>query len=52
MPAFVVFTDATLIAIAEARPQTLDELGELAGIGSSKLERYGEAVLEIISDAS
>ncbi|KQO03994.1 ATP-dependent DNA helicase [Arthrobacter sp. Leaf234] len=52
VPAFVVFTDATLIAIAEARPQTLDELGELAGIGSSKLERYGEAVLEIISDAS
>ncbi|MCU1632825.1 MAG: ATP-dependent helicase [Micrococcaceae bacterium] len=52
VPAFVVFTDATLVAIAEARPQSLDELGELAGIGSSKLERYGEAVLEIISDNS
>ncbi|MFJ6001181.1 ATP-dependent DNA helicase UvrD2 [Arthrobacter sp. NPDC092385] len=52
VPAFVVFTDATLVAIAEARPQTLDELGELAGVGSSKLERYGDAVLEIISDNS
>jgi DNA helicase-2/ATP-dependent DNA helicase PcrA len=50
VPAFVVFTDATLVAIAEAKPQTLDELGELAGVGSAKLERYGEAVLEIISD--
>ncbi|WP_104117107.1 ATP-dependent DNA helicase UvrD2 [Arthrobacter sp. B1805] len=52
VPAFVVFTDATLVAIAEAKPQTLDELGELAGVGSAKLERYGEAVLEIISDNS
>ncbi|THJ66004.1 ATP-dependent DNA helicase UvrD2 [Arthrobacter echini] len=50
VPAFVVFTDATLVAIAEARPETLDELGEIAGIGSAKLERYGDAVLEIISD--
>ncbi len=50
VPAFVVFTDATLVAIAEARPESLEQLGELAGIGSAKLERYGEAVLEIISD--
>jgi DNA helicase-2/ATP-dependent DNA helicase PcrA len=49
VPAFVVFTDATLIAIAEAKPQTLEELGELAGVGSAKLERYGEAVIDIIS---
>ena len=48
----MVFTDATLVAIAEARPQTLGELGELAGVGSAKLERYGEAVLEIISDTA
>lgn len=52
VPAFVVFTDATLVAIAEARPQTIQELGELAGVGSAKLERYGEAVLEIISENS
>ncbi|WP_026532047.1 ATP-dependent DNA helicase UvrD2 [Arthrobacter sp. H41] len=50
VPAFVVFTDATLIAIAEARPQTLDELGDLAGVGSAKLERYGESVLNIVGD--
>ncbi|MHA7191685.1 ATP-dependent DNA helicase UvrD2 [Arthrobacter sp. MDT2-16] len=52
VPAFVVFTDATLVAIAEARPQTLEELGGLAGVGSAKLERYGDAVLGIISDNS
>ncbi|MEG9248853.1 ATP-dependent DNA helicase UvrD2 [Arthrobacter sp. Soc17.1.1.1] len=52
VPAFVVFTDATLVAIAEARPQTLDELGGLAGIGSAKLERYGEAVLGILADSA
>ncbi len=50
VPAFVVFTDATLIAIAEAKPTTLDELGDLAGVGSAKLERYGEAVLDIVRD--
>lgn len=50
VPAFVVFTDATLVAIAEARPQTLEELGDLPGVGSAKLERYGEAILEIIRD--
>lgn len=48
MPAFVVFTDATLVAIAEARPASLQDLGRLAGVGPAKLERYGEAVLEIL----
>ncbi|MHA7209447.1 ATP-dependent DNA helicase UvrD2 [Arthrobacter sp. MDT1-65] len=50
VPAFVVFTDATLVAIAEARPETLEELGGLAGVGSAKLERYGDAVLGILGD--
>lgn len=49
VPAFVVFTDATLMAIAEAAPQDLDALSALPGVGPSKLERYGEAVLEIVA---
>ena len=49
MPAFVVFTDATLMAIAEAAPQDLDALAALPGVGPSKLERYGEAVLGIVA---
>jgi DNA helicase-2/ATP-dependent DNA helicase PcrA len=52
VPAFVVFTDATLTAIAEARPASLEELAQLAGIGPSKLEKYGEAVLEVLTESS
>ncbi|WP_395404824.1 ATP-dependent DNA helicase UvrD2 [Arthrobacter sp. UC242_113] len=51
VPAFVVFTDATLTAIAEARPSSLEELARLAGVGPSKLERYGEAVLAVLTES-
>lgn len=51
VPAFVVFTDATLTAIAEARPASLEELALLAGVGPSKLEKYGEAVLEVLTES-
>jgi DNA helicase-2/ATP-dependent DNA helicase PcrA len=49
VPAFVVFTDATLQAIAETRPSTLNELSALPGIGARKLDMYGAGVLEAIS---
>ncbi|MDJ0321452.1 ATP-dependent DNA helicase UvrD2 [Pseudarthrobacter sp. PS3-L1] len=52
VPAFVVFTDATLTAIAEAKPKSLEELSALAGIGPSKLEKYGEEVLRIMAESS
>ncbi|BCW59505.1 DNA helicase-2/ATP-dependent DNA helicase PcrA [Paenarthrobacter nicotinovorans] len=52
VPAYVVFTDATLTAIAEAKPSSLEELARLAGIGPSKLERYGEAVLAVLTESS
>ena len=52
VPAFVVFTDATLTAIAEARPTSLEELAQLAGIGPSKLEKYGEAVLAVLAEST
>ncbi|MGJ3188819.1 ATP-dependent DNA helicase UvrD2 [Paenarthrobacter nitroguajacolicus] len=52
VPAYVVFTDATLTAIAEAKPSSLEELAVLAGIGPSKLERYGEAVLAVLAESS
>nr|WP_275588135.1 ATP-dependent DNA helicase UvrD2 [Paenarthrobacter ilicis] len=52
VPAYVVFTDATLTAIAEARPSSLEELAALAGVGPSKLERYGEAVLAVLAEST
>nr|WP_222565183.1 DNA helicase RecQ [Lysobacter antarcticus] len=50
VPAYVIFHDATLREIAESDPADLDELGRIAGIGSSKLARYGEAVLQQLLD--
>ena len=45
VPAYVVFHDATLRAVAARAPRTLAELGQVSGIGEAKLARYGEVVL-------
>ncbi len=47
-PAYCVFTDATLGAIAEQRPAGLEALGALPGIGPTKLERFGDDVLRLV----
>jgi DNA helicase II / ATP-dependent DNA helicase PcrA len=47
VPAYVVFTDATLAAIAERRPASRAELAALPGVGAVKLDRYGPAVLAL-----
>jgi len=49
VPPFVVFHDGTLLAITAARPKTLRALSEISGLGEKKLERYGTAVLKIVS---
>lgn len=49
VPAYVVFNDRTLAGIAERRPSTLVELSTISGVGEAKLERYGEAVLEVLA---
>ena len=48
LPAYVIFHDATLAAIAERVPQTLDDLQGISGIGAKKLEAYGEEVLRVV----
>jgi ATP-dependent DNA helicase RecQ len=48
VPAYVVFPDKTLIEMAEKRPQTLDEMIGINGIGARKLESYGRAFLEVV----
>ena len=52
VPAYIIFHDATLAAIATARPTTLQELGEIPGMGRSKLERYGATVLAVMAEAA
>ena len=48
-PAYVVFTDKTLIEMAERRPLTLDDMARIGGVGAKKLETYGQAFLEVIA---
>jgi ATP-dependent DNA helicase RecQ len=48
VPPYVVFHDATLAAIAAARPRDLDALSSIPGIGARKLERYGDAILGVL----
>ncbi|MDQ4059035.1 MAG: ATP-dependent DNA helicase UvrD2 [Actinomycetota bacterium] len=52
VPAYVVFHDSTLEAIAAARPESLVELSEVAGVGPTKLDRYGDEILETLSGAT
>ena len=48
LPAYVIFHDATLAAIAERAPQSLDDLQGITGIGAKKLEAYGQEVLRVM----
>ncbi|MBV8464674.1 MAG: DNA helicase RecQ [Burkholderiales bacterium] len=45
VPAYLIFSDATLRAMLEARPTTLDEMAHISGVGAQKLARYGDAFL-------
>jgi ATP-dependent DNA helicase RecQ len=49
VPAYIVFGDATLRALAEHRPASLADLDGVTGIGAKKREAYGSAVLEVIA---
>ena len=52
VPAFVVFHDGTLETIAALRPGTREALRGVSGVGEKKLERYGEALLEVVRSHS
>ena len=51
VPAYVVFHDSTLAAIAAQRPSSRHELAEVPGIGPTKLERYGDDVIAALQAA-
>ena len=52
VPAFVVFTDATLTAIAEKVPADVGGLALINGVGPAKLEHYGSDVLDLLKNFS
>jgi DNA helicase-2/ATP-dependent DNA helicase PcrA len=52
VPVYVVFTDATLVAIAEQRPIDQAGLVSISGIGATKLNKFGAAVLSLVAQAT
>ena len=51
LPAYVIFHDATLAAIAERNPASLDDLQGISGMGAKKLEAYGSEVLRVCASS-
>lgn len=51
LPAYIIFHDKTLAAIAEARPANKVALGHIAGVGPQKIANYGDAVLALVAAA-
>lgn len=49
VPPYVIFHDSTLQAMAELMPSTLDEFGELPGVGARKLDKYGSGFLTVLT---
>jgi ATP-dependent DNA helicase RecQ len=52
VPPYVIFHDSTLLEILNQRPQTLDQMGRISGIGQAKLARYGDDFLKVLEDAA
>ncbi|MGH3472897.1 MAG: ATP-dependent DNA helicase UvrD2 [Nocardioidaceae bacterium] len=52
VPAYCVFTDATMTALAEMRPRDTDSLVRVPGIGPSKLDKYGPQILQLCASAA
>ena len=51
VPAYVIFTDATMEALAEVLPRDVEELLAISGIGPDKVERYGDDLLDLLASA-
>lgn len=49
VPAYIIFNDRTLIEMAQTRPQTLDDMARIGGVGAKKLESYGAEFLSVIT---
>jgi ATP-dependent DNA helicase RecQ len=51
IPPYVIFHDTVLRDIAAVRPRSMEELGQIKGVGASKLQRYGARVLSVLMEA-
>ncbi|UQY34425.1 DNA helicase RecQ [Pseudomonas fulva] len=51
VPPYVIFPDATLLEMLRSKPTTMAEMARVSGVGARKLERYGEAFLDVLAGA-
>ena len=49
MPPYIIFSDKTLIEMVNLKPETLDDMAEISGVGEHKLKKYGTAFLNVIN---
>ncbi len=52
VPPYVIFHDSTLLEILNRKPQTLDEMGQVSGVGQAKLAKYGDDFLRVLEDVA
>jgi len=52
LPSYVIFHDATLIEVSRRRPASLAALAKIPGVGRTKLERYGDALVALVAASS
>ena len=52
VPPYVIFHDSTLLEMLNRRPATLDEMAKISGVGQAKLDRYGDAFLQVLEEAA
>jgi ATP-dependent DNA helicase RecQ len=52
VPPYVIFPDATLLEMLRSQPGSLSEMAQVSGVGARKLERYGQAFLEVLGGAA
>ncbi|HLV16497.1 MAG TPA: RQC domain-containing protein, partial [Pseudomonas sp.] len=52
VPPYVIFPDATLLEMLRSQPRNLAEMARVSGVGARKLERYGEAFLEVLNGSA
>jgi ATP-dependent DNA helicase RecQ len=50
VPPYVIFHDSTLLEIHNRKPQTLDEMGQISGVGQAKLQKYGDEFLLVLEE--
>ena len=52
VPPYVIFHDSTLLEILNRRPSNIDEMSQISGVGQAKLDRYGDAFLQVLEEAA